>query len=78
MKREAYKPLIVQALESLGRTAEIWLVSKHIWDNYVKNMSQEDKSFYNWQYDIRWAANTLRREGTILSSPRGCWSLVNN
>ena len=34
--------------------------------------------FYTWQYDLRWAAMTLRKQGIMKpadDSPRGVWEL---
>ena len=41
---------------------------------------QSDDLFYTWQYDFRWAATELRKEGIIRSadlSPKGIWELKN-
>jgi len=35
--------------------------------------------FYTWQYDMRWAATKLRRDGKLKAatrSPKGTWELT--
>jgi hypothetical protein len=35
--------------------------------------------FFTWQYDIRWAAQTLRDKGALkpdIEAPRGIWQLA--
>jgi len=59
------------------------------WDERIRSLSQcpssdfyrrnfRVKHFFTWQYDIRWAANLLRRSGLMKpaeSSPHGLWEL---
>jgi hypothetical protein len=54
-------------------------VAKEIWNSRESDLRASGDLFYTWQYDMRWAANRLRRAGKIKSvddSPRGVWELI--
>ncbi|MDB5540148.1 MAG: hypothetical protein JWQ89_1875 [Devosia sp.] len=57
------------AVKSLGGRATIVEVSKHIWENHEKDLRASKDLFYTWQYDMRWAAQDLRRTGVFASIP---------
>ena len=65
------------ALKSAGGSASLLYVAKYIWENYELELRNSDL-FFTWQYDMRWAANTLRRRGVMLPANddrRGKWTL---
>ncbi len=66
------------ALKAKEGKALIKDVARYIWDNYEKELRLSGDLFYTWQYDMRWAATYLRKEGIMKSkdlSPRGVWEL---
>jgi hypothetical protein len=75
MTRNELMPMIIEALRANGGSAKIYEVCKHVWDKNNSKISAGGKMLYTWQYDIRWAANQLRRQNKIESLPRGFWSL---
>lgn len=68
-----------EALHDEGGQAPLIHVAKSIWARHRKELESSGDLFYTWQYDMRWAANVLRRRGImkpIDRSPRGIWELV--
>lgn len=46
-----------------------------------QNLRTSDEVFFNWQYDLRWAARRLRTAGQMKAaglSPKGLWELASN
>lgn len=69
---------VLEALRSLGGQGKIAQICKHIWDNHEGDLRASGDLFYVWQYEMRWAATTLRRDGSLVpatQSPRGIWQL---
>ena len=80
MTKKDLKPILVEALESNGGSASIIEVCQYIWSNYEKELKKSGNLFYTWQYDIRWAATTLRRDKTLKPASLQTdkrWELVN-
>ena len=67
-----------EALTLLGGKGSIVEVCKFVWRNHKEELEDSGDLFYTWQYDIRWAAWQLRKEGKMKSketSPNGIWEL---
>jgi hypothetical protein len=70
--------LVSEALEALRGRGSLVAVSRQIWEAHEQDLRASGNLFYTWQYDIRWAANRLRRSGIMKgakSSPTGIWEL---
>lgn len=65
VKREDMKPWVVAALESMGGAGWPREVAKYIWDNYESEIKRSGSLLYTWQYDVRWTAMAMRKEGAI-------------
>ncbi len=63
--REDMKAWVVAALNSLGGKAWPSDVAKYIWDNYEAELRLSGALLYTWQYDVRWAAQSLRNSGKL-------------
>lgn len=63
--REDMKSWVILALMSLGGKAWPSDVAKYIWDNYEADLRSSGKLLYTWQYDARWAAQSLRNAGKL-------------
>ena len=75
---ELLKRLVLDAILDLGGRASILEVSKWIWENRQKEISQTEKLFFTWQYGMRWAAQDLRKEGNlkkIINKNSGVWEI---
>lgn len=71
-------PWILKALNDVGGEAKIVQVARHIWDNHEDDLRSSDDLFFTWQYDMRWAAMKLRKEGKLTApeaTKRGSWAL---
>jgi hypothetical protein len=79
-KKEILRQWIEDALTSMGGSATIVEVCKHIWRNHEDDLWDSGDLFYTWQYDVRWAATDLRGRGIMREdseSPRGLWELAD-
>ena len=63
--RENMKKWIIECLQERGGSAWPREVSKYVWDSYEAELRDSGDMLYTWQYDIRWAAQQLRNEGTL-------------
>jgi len=69
---------VAEALRANGGRADVLTLSKAIWEAHEADLRASGDLFYTWQYDIRWAANILRRTGRMKpaeDSERGLWEL---
>lgn len=68
---------LVECLEALGGTASLLDVSKELWQRHEEDLRDSGDLFYTWQYDLRWAATKLRKQGRLAENgPREPWRLV--
>ena len=70
---------LLEALRTNGGGGTIVQLCKHIWEKHESDLRSSGDLFYTWQYDVRWAANELRRTGKmkpVEMSPKGLWELV--
>jgi len=77
--KDDLKTWLVEALESLGGRGTIVTICKAVWEKHGGELQESGNLFFTWQYDIRWAANRLRRENVMKSaeiSPEGLWELA--
>lgn len=63
--RESMKQWIIECLRERGGSAWPREVSKYVWESYEAELRDSGDMLYTWQYDIRWAAQQLRNEGTL-------------
>ncbi|MCW4985468.1 hypothetical protein, partial [Enterobacter hormaechei] len=63
--RESMKQWIIECLQEREGSAWPREVSKYVWDSYEAELRDSGDMLYTWQYDIRWAAQQLRNEGTL-------------
>ena len=69
---------LVEALETNMKRASIIAICKYIWNRHEKELRSSGDLFYTWQYDVRWAATELRKNGIMKPaniSPQGIWEL---
>ncbi len=77
--KDDLKPWLVEALRALGGRGKIVEICKAVWKEHQAELQDSGNLFYTWQYDIRWAANGLRREHIMKAaevSPKGIWELA--
>jgi hypothetical protein len=70
---------VEDAIRANGGSARLLDVATHIWAYHESELRASGDLFYKWQYDMRWAANKLRRSGMMKStdvSPNGVWELA--
>ena len=67
MTRDGMKVWVLDALRALGGKAFATEVAKYIWHTYETEPPSSGAMLYTWQYDARWAATVLRKEGKLKS-----------
>ncbi|MQR01447.1 hypothetical protein [Glaciimonas soli] len=63
--REGMKHWVLEALKNLGGKGRPKDVAKYIWGHYESELKQSGSLLYTWQYDVRWAAQSLRDSGEL-------------
>lgn len=72
---------VIEALRANNGRARIVTICRHIWENHEKELRRSGDLFYTWQYDMRWAGQKLRDNGTMAPAynNRGAaWELRDN
>jgi hypothetical protein len=76
--RDELKAWVVEALQELGGAGSVLDVSKVVWRRHRAELESSDRLLYTWQYDLRWAATKLRREGRLAENARNePWALID-
>lgn len=68
---------VVEALAELGGSGTQIDVAKVVWRRHEPDLRASGDLFYTWQYDIRWAATKLRKQGRMRDNRAGePWALA--
>lgn len=74
--QDKLKIWVIEALKANGNAARVPDIAKHIWDNHESELRLSGDLFYTWQYAMRWAGQTLQKEGKLTKSgPSRQWVL---
>ena len=79
MTKEMLPDLLYGILRDMGGHGSIISICKRFWSEYENELRNSGDLFYTWQYDIRWAATTLRKTGRMIdakASPSGVWEII--
>ena len=77
--RDDLQEWVVTALRANGGSGRVVQVCKYIWEHHEGDLREAGDLFYTWQYDVRWAAEKLRKQGVLVPvhNKRGTpWTLV--
>jgi hypothetical protein len=66
-RSEILESWIIEALKAMGSSATVVEVCEQVWRSHEQDLRASGDLFFTWQYDIRWAAQTLRHRGTLRS-----------
>lgn len=69
----------LEAIRHLGGKATILQMCKEVWENHSVQIVGADDFRYVWQFEVRWAADLLRRQGRLRcakESLRWTWELA--
>ena len=78
-RREDLRNWLIEALKANNGRASIVELCRYVWEKYENELRRSGDLFFTWQFDIRWAATHLRKEGIMRAaelSPRGIWELA--
>jgi ABC-type lipoprotein export system ATPase subunit/predicted nucleic acid-binding Zn-ribbon protein len=73
------KDWVVEALNGLGGRGTILDISKHVWETHEDDIRAAGDLVNEWQYELRWSGDLLRKSGLIKSSRsknKGIWELA--
>ncbi len=85
--RNALPSILYDILKQFGGSATMMDVFKKFWADNKHKLNEADDIFYTWNYDIRWAATQLRKQGKMKPattkenthgsnmSPKGVWEI---
>ena len=68
LKRSDLPQIVLDTVKSLGGEATVVEVAKTIWAKHERDLRASSDLFYTWQYDMRWAAQSLRDRGLLTRS----------
>jgi len=77
--REMMTAWVLEALRSRDGSATILEISKEIWRRHEEEIRGTGDLMYEWQYEMRWAGDLLRRQGVLSparDTPRGTWRIA--
>ena len=77
--KEMLPDLLYSVLKKMGGSASLLAVCKKFYSIYEVELKSSGDLFYTWQYDIRWAATTLRKTDRMIDakvSPNGVWEII--
>jgi hypothetical protein len=78
--RQDLQMWVREALQKLGGRGRPADVARRIWDQHERDLRASGDLFYTWQYDMRWAALQLRKQGILHPAERsagGVWELTS-
>ena len=61
---------VEHSLRELGGEGTVVEVARQIWKDHEDDLRVSGELFYTWQYDMRWAAQSLRSKGRAALSGR--------
>lgn len=72
---------VYKAIKANSGSATIVEVAKYIWSQYQTELANSGDLFFTWQYDMRWAAQNLRKAGIcglVSKSPVNEWTIIKD
>lgn len=88
MRKDDLPDLLYDTIKKLGGSAIMIEVFREFWNEYDSELQKSGDLFYTWNYDIRWAATELRKQGRMKpagtkenprglnESPKGLWEII--
>lgn len=79
MRRDDLPDLLYRSLDELGGEATAIEAAAYFWSRHDRELRQSGNLFYTWRYDLKTAAEKLRRERRMVEAsytPEGVWALV--
>lgn len=70
---------VVESLKQLEGRGTILDISRVVWERHEADIRAEGDLLFEWQYELRWAGDILRKDGILRPTshvPRGIWELT--
>ena len=80
MKKNELPEYLHKTLKNIGGSGTLIDVCKEFYSENEQELQNSGDLFYTWQYDIRWAATALRKNGIMLPAKEngGAWTLAED
>ncbi len=81
VSKKTLEDWVYKGIKANNGSATIVEVAKYIWNNHQKELSTSGDIFFTWQYDMRWAAQNLRKAGLcglVSKSPVNKWTIIKD
>ena len=78
-EKELLIDYLIEALNVNGGNGKIVDICKIVWEKHEMDLRNMGDLFYSWQYDIRWAASELKKQGRLKHEKIGhknIWILI--
>ena len=79
MRRDDLPDLLYRNLDELGGEATVVEAAAWFWSRYDKELRNSGHLFYTWEFDLKKAAESLRRDHRMVEAfdcPENVWELV--
>ncbi len=88
MTRKDLPDVLYNIIKDLGGSGSMIQIFKKFWIENNHKFTENDDIFYTWNYDIRWAATSLRKQGRMKPastkenthgldiSAKGVWEII--
>lgn len=88
MERNDMPDILYDIIKKMGGKAKMMEIFKKFWQEYEVELKKSGDLFYTWNYDIRWAATKLRKNGKMKQakeqentyghniSSKGVWEII--
>ena len=79
MTRKNIPTALYVVMRNMGGSGTVVEICKAFWKQFESDLRQSGDLFYTWQYDIRWAATTLRKLGKMVDASccaKGEWIII--
>jgi hypothetical protein len=74
--KQDLKAWVLEALQAKS-PATVTEIARHIWEHHEDDLKASGDLLYTWQYDMRWAGQSLQNGGFIAKKgPKRSWQLV--
>lgn len=78
-EKSVLKTWVTNALAANDGCGSPLSVSVWVWEHHAAELEAMGSLFYTWQYDLRWAATSLRHDGVLQSNKSGePWRLIES
>jgi hypothetical protein len=72
--RDDLERWVLEAVDAHDGEASVIDIHRYVWDYHEADLRNSGDLFYTWGYEIRWAGQRLRDQGSLMIPRRGVWA----